>query len=197
MVLDPGPPVVTARGAQLVGVDAGVQAQLGDAGRELEQRPLDPPARARCAHHHTVGEHDPFLGGQPPEREPGHVLLGAVAEAEGQPEVDCELEVDVEELRAGLQRGEVTGQVADVEAPHDRPLDLGPALAPDLVEVGVVPGVLDRAGEAAVAVEEAGGVGDRPPTVGVVLGVEGEEHADVLAPVPGGGVPRPRARHHE
>ena len=87
--------------------------------------------------------------------------------------------------------------MAHVEAPHDRPLDLGPALAADLVEVGVVPGVLDRAGEAAVAVEEARRVGDRPPAVGVELGVEREVHADVLAPVAGGGVAGPRARHHQ
>ena len=86
--------------------------------------------------------------------------------------------------------------MAHVEAPHDGPLDLRPALAPDLVEVGVVPGVLDRAREPAVAVEQARRVGDRPPAVGLELGVEREVHADVLAPVAAGGVARPRARDH-
>ena len=123
--------------------------------------------------------------------------LGVVAEAQRQPEVDRELEVDVEELGAGLQRAEVAGEVAHVEAPHDRPLDLGPALAPHLVEVGVVPRVLDGAGEPAVAVEQARRVGDRSPAVGVELGVEREVHADVVAPVAGGGVAGPRARHHQ
>ena len=73
--------------------------------------------------------------------------------------------------------------MADVEAPHDGPFDLGAALPPDLVEVGVVPRVLDGPGESAVAVEEAGGVRDRAPPVGVELGVERELHADVFAPV--------------
>jgi hypothetical protein len=72
----------------------------------------------------------------------------------------------------------------DVEAPEDRPLDLGAQLAPDLVEVGVVPDLRDGAGEAAVAVEQRRRLGDRPPAVQVPLGVEGEVHADVLAPVP-------------
>ena len=66
---------------------------------------------------------------------------------------------------------------------QDGPLDLGPALPADLVEVGVVPDVVDRAGEAAVAVEQRRRVGDRTPAVALVLGVEREVHADVLAPV--------------
>ena len=61
-------------------------------------------------------------------------------------------------------------------------------LPADLVEVGVVPHVVDRAREAAVAVEQRRRVGDRAPAVAVVLGVEGEVHADVLAPVAGGGL---------
>ena len=77
------------------------------------------------------------------------------AEAQGQPEVDGELEVDVEELGPRLQHAEVAGEVAHVEAPHDGAFDLGPALAPDFVEVGVIPGVLDRPREPAVAVEQA------------------------------------------
>ena len=53
------------------------------------------------------------------------------------------------------------------------------------------------AGEAAVAVEQGRGVGDRAPAVEVVLGVEGEVHADVLAPVAGGRLAGPRARDHQ
>ena len=77
------------------------------------------------------------------------------AEPEREAEVDRQLEVDVEELGPQLQRAHVAVEVAHVEAPEDGPLDLGPALPAHLVEVGVVPDVLDRAGEAAVAVEQA------------------------------------------
>ena len=55
-----------------------------------------------------------------------------------------------------MEYAEMTREVADVEAPDDGPFDLGPALPTHLVEVGVVPDVLDGAREAAVAVEEAG-----------------------------------------
>jgi hypothetical protein len=79
--------------------------------------------------------------------------------------------------------------VAHVEAPDDRPLHLGPALAPDLLEVGVLPEVGRGGGEAAVAVEQGGGSGDGSPPVQPVLGVEGQVHADVLAPVLGGRLP--------
>ena len=68
-------------------------------------------------------------------------------------------------------------EVADVEPPQDRPLDLGAQLAAHLVEVGVLPHVVDRAGEAAVAVEQGGRVGDGRPAVEVPLGGEGEVHA--------------------
>ena len=43
-------------------------------------------------------------------------------------------------------------------------------LAPHLVGVGVLPQVVDRAREAAVAAKQRRGVGDRPPAVVVVLG---------------------------
>ena len=197
MVFDAARPVVAARGAQLVGVDARVQRQLGDPGLEVEQRAFDPPAGAGRARDDVVREHDAFVGGEATEREAGDVLGLLAAEPQREPEVDRELEVGVEELGPGLERAEMAGEVADVEAPHDRPLDLGPALAADLVEVGVVPGVLDGAGESAVAVEEAGRVGDGAPAVGLELGVQREVHPDVLAPVAAGGVARPRAGHHE
>ena len=62
--------------------------------------------------------------------------------AQRQPEVDGQLEVHVEEVGAQLQRAHVAVEVRHVEAPVDRPLDLGPALLAHLVEVGVVPDVV-------------------------------------------------------
>ena len=113
---------------------------------------------------------------------------------QGQPELDGQVEVDVEELRLDLHGAHVGVEVAHVEAPQDGPLDLGPALPADLVEIGVVPDVGHRPGEAAVAVEQRRGVGDGAPPVEVVLGVHREVDADVLAPVRGGRAPGPRAR---
>ena len=88
-------------------------------------------------------------------------------------------------------------EVADVEAPVDRSLDLGPALAAHLVQVGVLGQVVDGPREAAVAVEQRGGLGDGTPAVQVMLGVEGQVHADVLAPVPGRRLAGPRRRDHQ
>ena len=88
-------------------------------------------------------------------------------------------------------------EVADVEAPQHGPLDLGPALAAHLVEVGVVPHVGDRPGEPSVAVEEGRGLGDRAPAVEVVLGVEGQADPDVVAPEPRGRLAGPRRRHQQ
>src|SRR3546814_15112432 len=91
----------------------------------------------------------------------------------------------------------MAGEVAHVESPEDGPLDLCSQLASRLVEVGVDPQVAERAGEAAVTVEQRRSVGDRAPPVGVVLGVEGEVDPDVFAPVAGRRVPRPGAGDHE
>ncbi len=120
-----------------------------------------------------------------------------VGEPEGQAEVDGQLEVDVEELGSQQEGVEMGVEVADVESPQHRPLDLGPALPPHLVEVGVVPDVGDRPGEAAVAVEQRRGLGDRPPPVEVVLGVEGEADPDVVAPEPRRRLACPRGRDEE
>ena len=119
-----------------------------------------------------VGEDGALLGRHGPGREPDVALHGRAHHAQRQPELERQLEVDVEELGPQLQRAHVGVEVADVEAPQDRPLDLGPALAADLVEVGVVPDVLDRAGEPAVAAEERRRVGDGTPPVELVLGVD-------------------------
>ena len=61
--------------------------------------------------------------------------------------------------------------------------DLGAAFASHLVEIGVVPDVLDGAREAAVPTEERRRVRDRAPAVELVLRVEREVDPDVLAPV--------------
>ena len=185
------------RRAQLVGVERRVQVHLGDARPEIEECLLDRATRSDAGVHEMVGVHDAFVSRELPVRETDQTLGARPGHAQREPAVDCHLEVHVEELGAQLQRPHVRVEVRDVEAPIDRPFDLGPALLPDLVEVGVVPDVLDRAREPAVAVEEARRVRDRTPAVRLPFGVQGEMYADVLAPVHRGGVPRPRTRHHE
>ena len=138
-------------------------------GPQVEQRPLDAPAGADGQFTKWSVNTMPFLGREPPEREADVPLRARAGHAHRQIEVDRHLEVHVEELGAELQRAHVAVEVADVEAPEDRPLDLGPALLAHLVEVGVVPRVLDRAREAAVAVEQARRVRDRAPAVGLPL----------------------------
>ena len=145
----------------------------------------------------VVGEEHALLGREAPEREARRRLGVRARQPDRQAELDRELEVDVEELGPQLHRPEMRREVGHVEAPQDRPLDLGAALAPDLVEVGVLPEVVDVPGEAAVAVEERGSMGDGSPAVQLVLGVERQVHADVLAAVLGGGFARPRGRDHE
>ena len=198
-VVDPAGPGV-ADGPQLGGVDGGVDVDLGDAGRAGRRGSARWPAGLPMpggVQTKRSGNSTPSSAARSPEREADGPLGRRAGEADRQAELDGELEVDVEELGPQLQHAHVGVEVADVEAPQDRPLDLGPALPADLVEVGVVPHVDVGAGEAAVAVEQRRGLGDRPPAVQVVLGVEGEVHADVLAPVVAGGLAGPRARDHE
>ena len=70
-------------------------------------------------------------------------------------------------------------------------------LASDLVQVGVVPHVLDGAGEPAVAAEQRRRLRDRAPPVQLPLRVERQVHPHVLAPVPRRRLPGPRAGHHQ
>ena len=65
----------------------------------------------------------------------------APAMRSGRRKSTASLEVHVEEVGAELHRAHVAVEVRHVEAPVDRPLDLGPALLAHLVEVGVVPDV--------------------------------------------------------
>ena len=158
----PGP--VVARGAQLVGVDRGCR-QISVTPGASSNSSRSTRRRAPGAHATTwSGNTAPSSAASRRNGNPATRSRLGVAQAHRQAELDRELEVHVEEVGAELERAEMAAEVAHVEAPHDRPLDLGPALAPDLVEVGVVPGVLDRAREAAVAVEQARRVGDRAPS---------------------------------
>ena len=131
----------------------------------------------------AVGADHAGLGRQLTEREPCLVLLVGPSQAQRELEVYGQLEGHVEELRPELEGAEVSGEMADVEAPVDGPLDLGPAFFVDLVDVGVLPQVDQGPGETAVPVEQGGGPGDRSPAIKVVLRVEGEVSPDVLASV--------------
>ena len=176
-------------------VQGGAQRQLGDAGRQVGQRfgrvgPGRPPHQPE-----VIGEDQALLGGQRPEGEAGVGLRLGALEPDREVEGDGQVDEHVEELRPLLHGPQVGGEVGHVEPPQHGPLHLGPALPADLVQVGVVPQVLDRPGEAPVAVEEAGSAGEGPPAEPVELGVEGEMHAQVLAPVQLGRVPGPGPGH--
>jgi len=83
-----------------------------------------------------------------------------------------------------------------VESPQDRPVDLGAPLVPHLVEVGMLPDVLNGPGEAPFAVEQRRGVRDRSPAIELVFRVQREVDADVLAAIGVDGAPRPGGRDH-
>src|ERR1039457_2824347 len=91
----------------------------------------------------------------------------------------------------------MSGEMADVEAPVDGPLDLGAALLVHLIDVGVLPQVYEGPGEAAVPVQQGRGAGHRRPAVKVVFGVERQMCPDVLTPVAGGRLSSPWPRDHE
>ena len=196
VVVDPSGPVIPD-GPLLGRVEGGMDVDLGHARLEVVDDALDPPSTPDVHDHQVVREQDTFVGGELAEGEPDRPLGGGTRQPERQAELDREVEVDVEELGAQLERTHVGVEVADVVAPQDRPLHLGPQLAADLVEVGVVPQVLDRAREAAVTVEQGRRLGDRSPPVALELGVERQVHPDVLAAVAPGGVASPGRGHHE
>ena len=118
-----------------------------------------------------VGERHTLVGGELAEGEAGVALAQARRQPHRQAELNGQLDVDVEELGSHRHGRQVGGEVAHVEAPDDGPLDLGAALAPQLVEVGVVPQVFDGSWEPAVAVEQRRCLRHRPPAVQLVLGV--------------------------
>jgi hypothetical protein len=81
---------------------------LGDSRSQVVQGTLDGAATADAAHADAVvGEQHALFGRQLAEREPDRSLRGRLAQANGQPEVDRQLEVDVEELRPQLEGTEV------------------------------------------------------------------------------------------
>ena len=175
-----------AIGPQLGGVDGRVEGDLGDAGLEAGEQVEEGLAVAPAGRvANRSAKSDALLGGQLADREARRwARPRRPSRRRGRREVDGQLEVDVEELRPQQQGVEVGVEVADVESPQDGPLDLGPALAAHLVQVGVVPDVGDRAGKAPVPVEQRRGLGDRTPSVEVVLGVEGEPDPDVVTAEP-------------
>ena len=77
------------------------------------------------------------------EREAGLVGGDRRRQADREPELDGQLEVDVEELGPQGDRREVRREVGDVDVPREGPLDLGAALAQHLLGVGVLPQVVD------------------------------------------------------
>jgi hypothetical protein len=108
---------VGAGGAQLVGVDGRVGLDLGHARRQLEQSPLDgplgadPPGALPEYGHEVVGEDGALLGRQLAEREPDEPLGGLAGKAQWQPEIEGQLEVDVEELRPAQEGADVAVDV--------------------------------------------------------------------------------------
>ena len=140
-----------------------------------------------------IWRHDAPFGGQQPAGESREALRSGVRQTQGEAELLGQVQEDVEELRLELDGIEVGVEMAHVESPVDSAFELGPALPADLVQVGMVPQVGRRPREAAVAVEQGRGLGDRSPTVQVVLGIESEPDADVLTPVLRRGAVAPRA----
>ena len=108
MVFDASCPIGTG-GAQLVVVDRGMQADLGDARRELEQDSFHAALRARRAHHDPIREHRALFGGETTEREAGDALTFAVTEPHREAELHRELEEHVEEIGSLLEGAEVAG----------------------------------------------------------------------------------------
>ena len=153
VVVDASAPAV-AEGPQLGGVDGGLHDDLGDAGFQVHGLSLQDGGLGQRSQAVMVDGEDPLLGGQGAERESGPRLGVAALEPDGQAVLDGEVQQHVEELRPVLEGPEVGGEVADVEAPEHGPFQLGPALGTGLVQVGMVPEVADRAGEAAVAVQQ-------------------------------------------
>ena len=160
-------PVVGAHGAELVGVDRRGARDLGDARLQLEQRPLDAPAGARRARATKwSGNTTPSSAARRRNGKPATRSVVVAGQPQREPEVDRQLEVDVEELgpqlaarRGGWSRwltSKPHTMARSIWARHSRRTSSRSAWSHS---------VLDRAGEPAVAVEQRGRVGDRPPAV--------------------------------
>src|SRR5581483_10384677 len=102
---------------------------------QLEQHPLDrAPAADSADVDEMIREQHALLGSEAAAREADQVLRGLAGEPQRQLELHGEVEIHVEELRSQLQGAHVRVEMADVEAPQDRPLDLGSQLPAHLVE---------------------------------------------------------------
>ena len=93
-----------------------------------------------------VDRQHPLGSGQVPEREAGARLGGGSFETDRELEINSQLQVDIEEFRAVLQGTKVGTQVAYVEPPQDRPLQLRSALQAGFVNIGMVSGLLPVVG---------------------------------------------------
>ena len=147
--------------------------------------------------HYPPGKDQLFLGRQLPQAESGPVQDGLVRELKWEVELNGQTEGDVEELWTQQKRIKMGGEMGDVEAPQDGALDLGAALATDLVEVGVVPKVFERRRESAISVEQARTVGDGSPAIDLVLGVDREPYPNVASPMKGSCMASPGTRNLE
>ena len=107
MIVDPRLPIRGQR-PYLGRVDHRLHVHLGDARLQGRQRPLDSLTASRLVRRReVVGEEHAFFGREAPEREARRRLGVRARQPDRQPELDGELEVDVEELGPELHRPEM------------------------------------------------------------------------------------------
>ncbi len=193
-VADVGSPI-GGKGSDLRGVDGRPDLQLRHPRLQVAKGIVEYGTSLltpRCGDD-MIGGEDVLLGRQLVSRI-AQVEIRA-GQADRQAELDGQLQVDVEELRAQAERLEMRAQVGEIEAPEDRALDLSPTFPTHLLHVGVFAQVGGGPGEAPVAVEQRWCIGDRSPPVEIVFGEKRERKANVFPVVPGGRGSRPWARN--
>ncbi len=85
-----------------------------------------------------------------------------------------------------------------IDTPSEGAVDLGAQFATDLIEVGVLPQIGRVSRKPSLAREQRWSVGDWTPAVDVMLGVQSQVHADVIARFEQlGGVAGPRGGNHD
>ena len=126
-------PLVRRRGqrAHLGGVDRRLHVDLGDARLEVGDGGVGTRSRlpARQSWSKWSGNTTPSSAASLRNGKPASSAVIVDGSRIGSAELDGQLEVDVEELGPQRDRREVRGEVGDVDAPGERPLDLGPQLA--------------------------------------------------------------------
>src|SRR5579862_2216227 len=108
-----------------------MESQLGDPGGKSVEEGFD-VLRMGTEHWRgdiAVGGEHVRLARQAAEWETDRPFVLSARQAERQAELLGELEVDVEEFGLQLDAAQVGVEMADVEAPVDRPLDLCPPLS--------------------------------------------------------------------